>query len=197
MRWMAVLAAAVLSTGCMGDLAKGPETLTQAVAAYRAGDVSGLRTLADEADASAKAELAAKGGDDPCTDQGMKAVKAVAVAYFIRLLDNPMVTSMSPEARYMYLSRLGQGGVVAARDIPPTIRTCKEERNGLRAFRDVLTMLSVVQVVMKETDTWNIDLQEQYGTEYAARMEAAELTLRRNGAFGRDEAPRWATRHTP
>ena len=96
----------------------------------------------------------------------------------------------------MYLQRLGEGGMVSARDIPPTIRTCKEEKKGLRAFRDVLTMLSVVQVVMKETDTWTIDLQAQYGTEYSARMEAAEMTLRRNGALGRDEAPRWATRHT-
>jgi len=194
MRWVALTTAAAVLAGCgMSDLAKRPDNLSKAVAAYRAGDISGLQALEDEADGIAVAELAAKDGDDPCTDQGMKAVKAVAVSYIIGKINNATVVSMSPEARYLYLQHLAQGGITKS-EVPATIRVCKDDQNSLRAMRDIMSAMSVAHVMASGMERWDVDLEAQYGSEYRPRMAAAQMTLARNGVLGRDAEIMWATR---
>lgn len=180
--------AAIALGGCqMADLAKKPDELRQAVTAYREGDIAGLNALTDSTEAQAAAELAAEGGADPCTDQGIKASKAAAVAYIVKRINNRTVVSMSPEARYVYLNYLGDGGITRA-EVPATIRVCKSQQSNLKVVRDVMTALSVAKVMQAESEAWNVALQEKYGSEYRARMKSARITLARNGALGPMEA---------
>lgn len=188
MRWIALAVAGTVLAGCqMADLAKKPNELSQAVVAYRQGDAAALNALTDSTATQAAFESAADGGDDPCTDQGIKASKAAAVAFIIRRINNPTVVSMSPEARYVYLEHLGRGGITRA-DVPATIRICKSEQSNMTVVRDVMTAMSVAKVMQAESEAWNVALESQYGSEYAPRMRAARITLARNGALGPMEA---------
>ncbi len=195
MRWIAIPLAAAALAGCeMADLAKKPDDLRRAVSAYREGDIAGLNALTASTETLAQVELAAEGGGDPCTDQGIKASKAAAVAFIVKRINHPTVISMSPEARYVYLTHLGRGGITEG-EVPATIRVCKSEQTNVTLVRDVMTAMSVAKVMQAESEAWDVALQAQYGTEYQPRMPAARITLARNGVLGRSEARAWSARH--
>lgn len=181
MRLLLIFLSALLLAACgMADLARSPAGLMAAFEAYRTADLAGLRQAREAAQADAAAQLAKPGGDDPCTEQGVRALKAEVVAYVVALLDNPTVLSMSPEARFIYLRQLAGGRTPRNAPAPPAARRCGADQNELNDVRDAVTMLSVVRPLQREMEAWEGELQRQYGTEYRARMASATVTLRRN-----------------
>jgi hypothetical protein len=198
MRLLLICSSVLLLAGCgMADLAGRPDGLMTAFEAYRTADLAGLRGARDAAQADAAAQLAKPGGDDPCTEQGVRTLKAEVVAYVAALLDNSTVLSMSPEARFVYAKQLAGGRLPRNAPAPPATRRCGSDQSELDEVREVVTLLSVARPLQREMEAWEGDLRRQYGAEYGARMAAATVTLRRNHVMdtGADpfkgRPPRW------